>query len=123
MKVPLPDAWSYTRTGVRIGCRRFACPDHQSHIHEAIRLQINGEAFNLLNHLIPTSVAGTYSQYTAASTAATSTCKGTAPAGAPLQGCISPFTGTGVNAFGAVNGTNNTLYGPRQLQVAAKLFF
>ncbi len=90
-------------------------------IHELIRLQINGEAFNLLNHIIPTTVAGTYSQYTAAT--ATSTCKGAAPAGAPLQGCIAPYTGTGINAFGAVNGTNNTLYGPRQLQVAAKLFF
>lgn len=100
-------------------------------IHDAIRLQINAEAFNLLNHIIATNVAGTYSQYTPLTTptaanrtplcsAATNSA---APAGSPVQGCISPFTGTGVNAFRAVTGTNNTLYGPRQMQVAAKLFF
>ena len=33
------------------------------------------------------------------------------------------FTGTGLSAFGATSGTNNSLYGPRQMQFAAKLFF
>jgi len=40
-----------------------------------------------------------------------------------VQGCFQPFTGTGLNAFGVTNGTNNALYGPRQLQVSAKLNF
>ena len=93
-------------------------------IHDNIKLQLNAEAFNLLNHTIVAGVASNYSQYTTASQPTARTgCTGTAPAGSTFQGCISPFTGTGANAFGAVNSTNNTLYGPRQLQVAAKLFF
>ena len=96
-------------------------------IHESIKLQFTGEAFNLLNHRIITGVNSTYSTYTAAS-ATSATCKlgSSAPAGSPLQGCISPFTTPSTapaSVFGAPNGTNNTLYGPRQLQVGAKLFF
>ncbi len=94
-------------------------------IHESIKLQFTGEAFNLLNRRIITGVNSTYSTYTAA--AATGSCSTATqtpgPAGAPLQGCIGPFTGTGASAFDAPSGTNNTLYGPRQLQVSAKLFF
>jgi hypothetical protein len=40
-----------------------------------------------------------------------------------VQGCITPYSGTGFSAFGATSGTNNALYGPRQIQVSAKLFF
>ncbi|WP_263381832.1 TonB-dependent receptor [Granulicella arctica] len=93
-------------------------------IHDSIKLQFIGEAFNLANHRIITSVNSTYSTYVPA-TATSTTCKTTAaaPAGSPVQGCITPFTGTGTAAFDAASGTNNTLYGPRQLQVSAKLFF
>ena len=96
-------------------------------IHESIKLQFTGEAFNLLNHKIITGVNSTYSAYTAA-TATSTTCKlgSSAPAGSPLQGCIAPFTTpttAAASVFGAATGTNNTLYGPRQLQVGAKLFF
>jgi hypothetical protein len=100
-------------------------------IHEAMYLQLSADAFNLLNHTIVTGVQGTYSQYAAASTAATSACStatgsataGTVPAGSVLQGCISPFTGTGLSAFGVTSGTNNSLYGARQMQFGAKFFF
>jgi len=100
-------------------------------IHESIYMQISADAFNLLNHQIITSVNGTYSQYAASSTSATSACSsapgsgtgGTVPSGSALQGCISPFTGTGLSAFGVTSGTNNGLYGARQMQFAAKLFF
>jgi hypothetical protein len=100
-------------------------------IHETIKLQFTGEAFNLLNRRIITGVNSTYSTYNpaAAPTASTpkpacnTTTQTPGPAGSQLQGCIGPFTGTGASAFDAPSSTNNTLYGPRQLQVAAKLFF
>jgi hypothetical protein len=94
-------------------------------IHEAIKMQFIAEAFNLANHRIITGVNSTYSTYTSASTTPGAACSATAaaPAGSPVQGCIAPFAGTGTSAFGAESGTNNTLYGPRQLQVSAKLFF
>jgi hypothetical protein len=92
-------------------------------------MQFTVDAFNLLNHKIVSGVNGTYSQY--ASSAATGTCStaagtptgGSVPAGSVLQGCISPYSGTGLSAFGAVSGTNNLLYTARQMQFAAKLFF
>jgi hypothetical protein len=93
-------------------------------IHDKIYLQFIGEAFNALNHTIISGVNGTYSLYTSSSATST-TCpsNGSAPTGSALQGCISPYTGTGLSAFGTRSSTNNALYGPRQLQVSAKLFF
>ena len=100
-------------------------------IHESIKLQFVGEAFNLLNRRIITGVNGTYSQYSTAA-APTSSSPNPAcnlntqtpgPAGSPLQGCIAPNTATGASAFGAPSSTANTLVGARQLQVSAKLFF
>ena len=100
-------------------------------IHENIRLQFIGEAFNLLNRRIITGVVGTYSVYNAAvaptgsnpNPACNANTQTPGPASAPLQGCIAPFTGTGANAFGAPSSTSNSLFGPRQVQVSAKLFF
>jgi hypothetical protein len=93
-------------------------------IHESIYLQFIGEAFNLVNHTIITSVNTTHSAYTSSSSTSTSCpSNGAAPTGSALQGCITPFPGTGINAFGVMSGTNNALYGPRQLQISAKLFF
>jgi hypothetical protein len=93
-------------------------------IHDQMKLQIVGEAFNLINHSIVTGVVGTYSQY-ANSTSTSTTCNSsaTAPAGSVMQGCISPFTGVGINAFRATSGSNNSLVGPRQLQISAKFSF
>jgi hypothetical protein len=93
-------------------------------IHDKISMQVVGEAFNLVNHTIITSVNSTYSTYTSSSATST-TCpsNASAPTGSAVQGCIAPFTGTGLSKFGTVSGTNNALYGPRQLQISAKLFF
>jgi hypothetical protein len=101
-------------------------------IHEAIKLQFTADAFNLLNHTIITGVNGTYSQYAtvAAPTVSNpnppcnSTTQTPGTAAAPLQGCIAPFSGTGISAFRATSSTNSSiLYGARQLQVSAKLVF
>jgi hypothetical protein len=100
-------------------------------IHDQIYMQFSADAFNLLNHTIITGVNGTYSQYATSSTSPTSACStavgtataSTVPAGSALQGCISPYSGTGLSAFGATSGTNNSLYTARQMQFSAKLFF
>ena len=93
-------------------------------IYKDVHMQLIAEAFNLANHMIVTSVNSTYSTYTSASaTSATCNVNSAAPAGSTFTGCITPFSGTGTSAFGATSGTNNVLYGPRQLQMSAKLFF
>ncbi|HXB62898.1 MAG TPA: carboxypeptidase regulatory-like domain-containing protein [Acidobacteriaceae bacterium] len=100
-------------------------------IWNQIHMQFSLQAFNLLNHKIVTGVQGGYSQYATSSSSPTSACStavGTAtesavPAGGTLQGCISPSTSTGLSTFGVPSATSATLYGPRQLQFTAKLFF
>jgi hypothetical protein len=103
-------------------------------IHENIKLQFTAEAFNLLNHKIITGVNSTYSAYNTVAAPSTSTpnpacnlnTQTPGPSGAPLQGCIAPFTTPNTSpasAFATPTGTNNTLYGPRQLQLIGKLFF
>ncbi len=93
-------------------------------LYDRYTLQFSLDAFNAVNHTIVTGVQSNYSSYVAA-TATSTTCNSSTggTASAPLQGCITPYTGTGLSAFGATSGTNNTLYGPRQLQFAAKLNF
>jgi hypothetical protein len=94
-------------------------------IHEGIYMQLSADAFNLLNHTIITSVNGTQSLYlNTGATSGTLKCNtSTVPTGSTLQGCIAPYNGTGLSAFGVSSGTNNGLYGPRQMQFSAKLFF
>jgi hypothetical protein len=93
-------------------------------IHEQIKFEIVGEAFNLLNHTIITNVNSTYSTYLTAS-GTTGLCPTglSAPSGSVVQGCFEPYTGTGLNAFAVTSGTNNALYGARQLQLSARLTF
>jgi hypothetical protein len=93
-------------------------------IHDRIALQFFVEAFNVANHAITTSVNTTYASYTSSSSSsATCNSTGSAPAGSALQGCFTPYPGTGLSQFRATSGTNNGLYGPRQLQVSARLTF
>ena len=92
-------------------------------IHDKIHLQIVGEAFNLLNHKIVTAVTRPtrrnhfYRDH--------GHCPATArqPSGSAVQGCFPPFTGTGLNAFGSQRIPTMRSYGPRQLQLSAKLTF
>jgi hypothetical protein len=101
-------------------------------IYEALKLQFTADAFNLLNHTIITGVNGTYSQYATVAAPTTQTpspacnvnIQTPGTAAAPLQGCIAPFSGTGISAFGATSSTNSSiLYGARQLQMSVKLVF
>jgi hypothetical protein len=100
-------------------------------IHESIYMQISADAFNLLNHQIITGVNSTYTTYLAPGATATVNsslsykCSVVAPpAGSTERGCFVPFTGTGLTAFGAASSTSSSsLYGARQMQFAAKLFF
>jgi hypothetical protein len=96
-------------------------------IHDKIHMEFIGEAFNLLNHPIDSSVNSTYATYTAPSTASKPTsCAATATTAnnALYYGCITPYAAsTPAGAFGVRTGTNSVLYGPRQIQVSAKLFF
>ena len=95
-------------------------------IHESINLQLSADAFNLLNHTIVTSVIGTHSLYL--NNGATS---GNAQVqrqalylrAPPCRAALHPSHGTGLGAFNVTSGTNNSLYGARQMQFSAKLFF
>ncbi|MGC1463764.1 MAG: TonB-dependent receptor [Terracidiphilus sp.] len=97
-------------------------------IHDNISMQINAEAFNLLNHTIITGVNSTYTTFVApgkTASGSTYTCQViTPPTGSTETGCFVPYTGTGLSAFGATQSTSSSnLYGSRQLQISGKLFF
>jgi hypothetical protein len=92
-------------------------------IHDKLSMQFIGEAFNLMNHEIVSGVNSTFSTYYAPGKGgcAAST---SVPAGSSYYGCIVPYAASSASsAFGTKTGTNTTLYGPRQIQVSAKLFF
>jgi hypothetical protein len=94
-------------------------------IHEGIKMQIIGEAFNLTNHQIISGVNTTYSSY-ANPGATTSSCpaNSSVPNGSYFWGCITPFVAsTPSGQFGNATGSSSTLYGARQLQISAKLNF
>jgi hypothetical protein len=86
-------------------------------IYKTVSMQFIAEAFNIFNHEIWSGENSTYSTYTAYSpTGACNT--------AGVTGCITPYVAsTAAAAFGQKSSTSNVLYGPRQLQVSAKLFF
>jgi hypothetical protein len=95
-------------------------------LHNRVSMQFIGEAFNLTNHQIVSAENTTFSTYTAASTAKTPTscAVATVPTGSTFNGCITPYVASSTaGAFGVKTGTNSVLYGPRQIQVSAKLFF
>jgi hypothetical protein len=92
-------------------------------IHEKIYLQFIGEAFNVMNHQIVSGVASTYStlNYPGKGGCPATT---SVPTDSQFAGCITPFVASNpASVFGAPTSTSSTLYGPRQLQLSAKLFF
>ena len=87
-------------------------------ITERYKFEILGEAFNLINHRNGLQVAATAYAYTSPGAA-------TCPTASHVNTCIAPYTATTTTTtpFGVINSTSSVLYGARQLQVAAKLFF
>ena len=85
-------------------------------IRDSISFQLLGEAFNLVNHRNGLGVANTAFSFNAPG-ATNAAC----PASSHTNTCIAPFVSP--TPFGTINTTSGTLYGPRQLQVSAKLFF
>ena len=83
-------------------------------IHENIKFQIFGEVFNIANHRQVLGVSGSAYQYV--NPAATGTCSTASHSNV----CIAPYTST---PFGTPTTTSGVLYGARQLQLAAKMFF
>jgi hypothetical protein len=118
--IPMP---GWNDADLRLG-RKFA-------IHEGMSLDVNVDAFNFLNQTIPQGVNSTYGTYSASTATITlpsgskvaCSATGAAPSTSSLQGCFSPYTGTGTSAFNVKTTTSGFLYGPRQLQVAAKFTF
>ena len=123
--IPMPN---WNDADLRLG-RKFP-------IHEEMSLDLTLDAFNLLNQTIVQGVNSNYGQWTpAAGTVSATTvtlpsggqvscpATGNAPSNSSLQGCFSPFTGVGANTFNVKNTTTSNLYGPRQLQFAAKFTF
>jgi hypothetical protein len=78
-------------------------------IGERLKLTLVGDAFNLFNHTNVSSVNTTAFNYTAAGSGV---CIG------HTNGCYAPNA-----AFLAPTATSNLLFGPRQLQVSARLTF
>ncbi|MBS1814477.1 MAG: TonB-dependent receptor [Acidobacteria bacterium] len=97
-------------------------------IHDSIYMDFYVQAYNVLNHKIITNVNSTYSSYVSAAASGsvaqycpTSTA---VPAGSTFTGCIYPFAAnSAASAFRAPSSTSNFLYGARQLEFVAKLFF
>jgi hypothetical protein len=91
-------------------------------VYKTMYMEFIGEAFNMLNQEIVSGVNSTYSQYYAAGKGG---CTAVAvPTGSAFDGCIVPYVPSAAyQDFGAKSSTNSVLYGPRQIQVSAKLIF
>jgi hypothetical protein len=101
-------------------------------LEHGMRFQILGEAFNVVNHrngLAAATVAYSFENPAIGTTNAADAC----PKSLHANSCIIPYqsnnTGTSSSTlttttpFGVINSTSGILYGPRQLQFSAKLFF
>ena len=96
-------------------------------IFRGIYMQLSAEAFNLANHRIITGVNSTYATYVAPGAtnsgyACPASAAGPTTAGSTFGGCYVPLV-SATAAFNTPSATNNLLYGPRQMQFIAKLFF
>jgi hypothetical protein len=86
-------------------------------IHENIKLQVFAEAFNLANHKNVFAVSTNLYNFLASGQSANGF---SCPAG--NSGCIVPLAASST-PFGTTTSTTGGLFGPRQVQLTAKLFF
>jgi hypothetical protein len=94
-------------------------------IHENIHFQIFAEAFNVMNHTNVLSVATTAFSYVAPGAKLPGSgvaCPTAAAGGDGFTGCVAPFVSSS-SPFGSTTSTSGILFGARQLQFTAKLFF
>ncbi len=90
-------------------------------LRENLHLEFFAEAFNLLNQQNRISVNSTaYTWVASALPTATNRDPACLATVHGSNGCVEPYA---TLPFGATTGTTSTLYGPRQLQFSAKLFF
>lgn len=89
-------------------------------LHEKIKLQVFGEAFNLFNQDNRLSVNTTAFSYSAITAPPPTGPQPVCSSAVHTNACIYPYP---TQPFGATNGTSSLLYGARQLQMSAKLFF
>ncbi len=87
-------------------------------IHEGIKLQLFAEAFNVLNHKNILGVSTNLFTYVGPGVAYNG---GTCPT-TGNNGCIVPLAAS-AQPFATQTSTSSVLYGPRQLQLTARLFF
>jgi hypothetical protein len=91
-------------------------------LHESISLQLWAEAFNLTNHKNILGVnTNLYNWIGSGLSSVTSSGSVVCPTSS-TGGCIVPLASSSAQ-FGTQNSTSAVLYGPRQLQLSAKLFF
>jgi hypothetical protein len=93
-------------------------------IHGRYKLQLIGQAFNLMNHTIVSGTNTTYSTYTGP-TADSGACPVSGvPGGSVFWGCITPYAPTTPSgAFGNATSSSSTIYSARQLELQAKFTF
>jgi hypothetical protein len=87
-------------------------------IHEGIKLQLFAEAFNVANHK---NILGVSTSLFTFVTPGTAYNGGVCPA-TGNNGCIVPLAAS-ATPFAATTSTSSLLFGPRQVQLTAKLFF
>ena len=92
-------------------------------IYERFSIQVFAEAFNVTNHKNILTVSTSLYNYLTPGATPSSTASGVVTCSASFgNGCIAPLP-TSSTPFATQTGTSAVLYGPRQIQLGAKLFF
>jgi len=87
-------------------------------ISHGVKMEFFVEAFNIVNHRNGLAVANVAYAF-----GAPSLTSATCPSGTHTNTCIAPSAAAATTPFGTINSTSSNLYGPRQLQFSAKMFF